>query len=470
MTDETLCDLTAVELRRLLGAADVSAREVLDSHLSRIDRVNPLVNALVTIVPEIAAERALEADEKLARGEPLGLLHGLPVAHKDLFNTSGIRTTLGSPIYFDNVPDKNDLIVERQISEGAVTVGKTNTPEFGAGSQTFNEVFGVTKNPYDLSKTCGGSSGGAAVALSTRMLPLCDGSDLGGSLRNPAAFCNVVGFRPSVGRVPTISSDNLWMPMATSGPMARTVSDVALYLSAISGPHPLVPSSIMEAPDSFLGPLDRDFSGTRVAWSPDSGGLPMDGAIRKALDIVPNILSDLGCDVVEIWPDLSEAREIFQTLRAWVFELGYEPLLKSHRDQLKETVIWNIELGRKLSLKDHVDASRKQARMFMRLQNFMDDFEYLVSPVTQVLPFDHSTEFITEINGVELETYIDWMRSCTDISTTMHPAISVPAAFSDSGLPVGVQIVGRNRADLSVLQLAFSFEQATLVGERAPLF
>ena len=258
--------------------------------------------------------------------------------------------------------------------------------------------------------------------------------------------------------------------MRLISPMARTVSDVALYLSAISGPHPLVPSSIMESPDSFLGPLDRDFSGTRVAWSPDSGGLPMDGAIKKALNIVPNILSDLGCDVVEIWPDLSEAREIFQTMRAWVFELGYEPLLKSHRDQLKETVIWNIELGRKLSLKDHVDASRKQARMFMRLQNFMDDFEYLVSPVTQVLPFDHSTEFITEIDGVELETYIDWMRSCTDISTTMHPAISVPAAFSDNGLPVGVQIVGRNRADLSVLQLAFSFEQATRVGERAPLF
>lgn len=468
MTDLPLTHRTAVELRTLLGRREVSAREVLDAHLRRIEDVNPAVNALVTLAPELAMERAQAADDAAARGGELGVLHGLPVGHKDLAETKGIRTTLGSPIFADWVPDRDALIVERQIAAGAVTVGKTNTPEFGAGSNTFNPVFGVTGNPYDLERTCGGSSGGAAVALATRMLPLCDGSDLGGSLRNPAAFCNIVGFRPSAGRVPSSTSGAAWSPMATDGPMARTVADVALFLQAIAGPDDRAPASISEGPEVFAGSLEVDLRGVRVAWAPDLGGLPIDPAIRAAMAGIPDILSDLGCVVEEACPDFGNAREIFQSQRAWLFEMNSGPLLDRYRDQMKETVIWNIEQGRQATMASHVNASRMQADLFRRVTAFMQDYEFIACPVTQVPPFPHSQEYITEIDGVEMETYIDWMRVCSDITCTTLPAISVPAAFTPEGLPVGLQLVGRHRADRRVLELAHGWEQATRLVDRLP--
>jgi len=466
--NETLCDMTALEMRHSLLQGDISARELLAAHLARIERINPELNAIVTLVPELAIDSADKADNAFARGEPLGLLHGLPVAHKDLVDTAGVLTTLGSPIYRNRVPDEDDLIVERMRNAGAVMVGKTNTPEFGAGSQTFNQVFGVTSNPYDTSRTCGGSSGGAAVALAARMLPLADGSDLGGSLRNPAAFCNVVGFRPSAGRVPSVPNTNLWLHMATKGPMARTVSDIALFMQVIAGPHQLAPHSNSESPDLFGGSLERDFRGVKVAWSPDLGGLPVDPAIREALAGTPDVLSDLGCDVVEEWPDLSAAPEIFQTLRAGIFAHSYAPLLEKHRDQLKETVVWNAEKGLSMSMKDHVDACYQQARMFAELQDFMSDIEFLACPVTQVPPFAKGIEYIKEIEGIHFDTYLDWMRSCSDITTTTHPAISVPASFTEDGLPVGLQLVGRSLKDRSVLELAYAYEQTTRIGEHRP--
>jgi amidase len=426
------------------------------------------VNALVTLVPEIAMAQANEADQAHAAGQSLGVLHGLPVAHKDLALTAGIRTTKGSPIYADYVPKVNDLIVQRQRDAGAVTVGKTNTPEFGAGSQTFNQVFGATLNPYDLTRTCGGSSGGAAVSLASRMLPLCDGSDMGGSLRNPASFCNVVGLRPSPGRVPSISSDGPWSPLSVEGPMARTVADVALYLQAIAGPDDRNPVSIEQPGSMFAGALDRDLTGVKVAWSPDCGGLPIDSAVRAALSGVPDVLSDLGCDVVEAWPDLSDAREVFQTLRSWNFELSSGRLLDEHRDQLKDTVIWNIEAARDRKMGDHTRATRLHTALFRRAREFMLEFEFIACPVSQVPPFPVETEWITEVDGVEMETYIDWMRSCSDITTTGHPALSMPAAFTPDGLPIGVQFVGRHRADRSVLEFGSVFEAATRVGDRLP--
>ena len=455
-------------MRSLLDSGKVSSRELLAAHLRRIEEVNPELNAIVTLTPEIAHQRALAADDAQVKGESLGLLHGLPIAHKDITDTAGVLTTMGSPIYKDRVPEKDDLIVERIRNAGAIMVGKTNTPEFGAGSQTFNEVFGVTSNPYDTSKTCGGSSGGAAVALAARMLPIADGSDLGGSLRNPASFCNVVGFRPSGGRVPTVPSSNLWMPMATKGPMARTVSDISLFMQAIAGPHQLAPSSNIESPDIFSGSLERNFEGTTVAWSPDLGGLPVDPAVRTALASVPDRLSNLGCEVVEKWPDLSDAPEIFQTLRAEIFAHSYASLLKTHRDQLKATVIWNAEKGLAMSMKDHGEACFKQAQMFAELQHFMADIDFLACPVTQVPPFSKEIEYPKEIEGIRFDTYIDWMRSCSDITTTTHPAISVPAGFTPEGLPVGLQIVGKSRDDRSVLELAYAFEQATGIGQRRP--
>ena len=455
-------------MRSLLDSGKVSSRGLLAAHLRRIEEVNPELNAIVTLTPEIAHQRALAADDAQAKGESLGLLHGLPIAHKDITDTAGVLTTMGSPIYKDRVPEKDDLIVERIRNAGAIMVGKTNTPEFGAGSQTFNEVFGVTSNPYDTSKTCGGSSGGAAVALAARMLPIADGSDLGGSLRNPASFCNVVGFRPSGGRVPTVPTSNLWMPMATKGPMARTVSDVSLFMQAIAGPHQLAPSSNIESPEIFSGSLERNFAGTKVAWSPDLGGLPVDPAVRTALASVPDRLSNLGCEVVEKWPDLSDAPEIFQTLRAEIFAHSYASLLKTHRDQLKATVIWNAEKGLAMSMKDHGEACFKQAQMFAELQHFMADIDFLACPVTQVPPFSKEIEYPKEIEGIRFDTYIDWMRSCSDITTTTHPAISVPAGFTPEGLPVGLQIVGKSRDDRSVLELAYAFEQATGIGQRRP--
>ena len=459
-----VCGLTATEMAAMLANGEISARELLAAHLERIDQVNPALNAIVTFTPELAAERAAAADEAHASGESLGPLHGLPVAHKDLALTAGVRTTMGSPLFADFVPDIDALVVERQRNAGAVMVGKTNTPEFGAGSHTFNPVFGITRNPYNVAKTCGGSSGGAAVALAARMLPLCDGSDLGGSLRNPAAFCNIVGFRPSPGRVPSTTSMDAWFPLAVEGPMARTVADVAFFLQALAGPDDRSPVSNQESPEVFAGSLERDLRGVRVAWSPDAGGLPVDPAVRAATANVPDVLADLGCEVVEAWPDLSDAAQVFQARRAWVFAVGFGPLLSQHRDQMKETLVWNIEQGLQMSIADYADFCRRHTQLFAAVDAFMSadgGFEFLACPTTQVPPFDVEVEYPTEIEGVEFGTYIDWMRSCSDITVTTHPAISVPAGFTGDGLPVGLQLVGRHRADRSVLELAHAWETAT---------
>ena len=465
-----ICGLTAIEMATMLANGEVSARELLAAHQERIELVNPALNAIVTFTPELATERAAAADEAHARGDSLGLLHGLPVAHKDLALTAGVRTTMGSPLFAEFVPEIDALVVERQRRSGAVMVGKTNTPEFGAGSHTFNPVFGITRNPYDLGKTCGGSSGGAAVALAARMLPLCDGSDLGGSLRNPAAFCNVVGFRPSPGRVPSTTAMDAWFPLAVEGPMARTVADVAFYLQALAGPDDRSPVSIQESPEVYAGSLERDLRGVRVAWSPDAGGLPVDPAVRIATASVPDVLADLGCDVVEAWPDLSDAPRVFQARRAWLFALGFGSLLEQHRDEMKDTLAWNIEQGLSMSISEYADACRRHTQLFAAVDTFMSPevgFEFLACPTTQVPPFDVDVEYPTEIEGVTFETYIDWMRSCSDITVTTHPAISVPAGFTPptdtapAGLPVGLQLVGRHRADRSVLELAHAWEQAT---------
>ena len=328
-----LCFLTATELARRIRVRDVSVTEVVQAHLAQVERVNPKVNAIVTLTAERALADARAKDAALARGEAAGPLFGLPVAHKDLVPTRGIRTTFGSPIYRDHVPDQDALLVERLRAAGAVTIGKTNTPEFGAGSQTFNEVFGRTLNPYDPTKTCGGSSGGAAVALACGMVPIADGSDTGGSLRNPASFCNVVGMRGAPGRVPPWPTDTPWSTLHVPGPMARTVADVALMLSAMAGPDPRSPIAIAEPGDRFRAPLGRDFKGVRVAWSRDLGGLPVDRRVTAALDAQRATFDALGCHVEDGQPDFAEARQIFQVLRALNFATRYGPLLAQRRHQ-----------------------------------------------------------------------------------------------------------------------------------------
>ncbi len=462
-----ICFLTATQLTAHMRAGDLSASEVMEAHLARIERTNPRVNAIVTLTPERAMREARAADDALSRGEEVGPLHGLPVAHKDLVPTRGIRTTFGSRVFADFVPEEDALIVERLKGAGAISLGKTNTPEFGAGSQTYNEVFGETLNPYDPTKTCGGSSGGAAAALACGMLPIADGSDMGGSLRNPASFCNVVGFRPSPGRVPTWP-DIAPGALSVDGPMARTVRDAALMLGAISGPDPRSPISITEPGSIFSRPLERDFDGVRVAWSRDLGGLPVDGAVTKVLDGQRHVFESLGCVVEDAEPDFQDADEVFKVLRAWRFELAYGGLLDTHRDEMKDTVVWNIEEGRRLSGPQIGEAERKRAELYHRVRAFMESYEFLILPVTQVPPFDVKQRYVTEINGEKMETYIDWMRSCYYVTATGLPAISVPCGFTPEGLPVGVQIVGRYRDDLGVLQLAHAFEEATDFWRRRP--
>src|SRR5581483_8582233 len=304
MTANELCFFAATELARMIRAREVSAREVMQAHLAQIERTNSGVNAIVTLMPERALEGAREIDARLARGEDPGPLAGLPVAHKDLALTRGVRTTFGSPIFRDFVPEVDSVIVERLGRAGAVMLGKTNTPEFGAGSQTFNPVFGTTRNPYDTTKTCGGSSGGAAAALACGMVPIADGSDLGGSLRNPASFCNVVGLRPSAGRVPNWPSFSAWFSLSVVGPMARTVQDAALMLAATAGPDARAPISIEEPGEIFARPLERDFRTARVAWSRDLGGLPVEPEVARVLEAHRAVFEELGCRVEEATPDL----------------------------------------------------------------------------------------------------------------------------------------------------------------------
>ena len=468
MSEASLCFHTAVELAGMIRDKKVSAREVMEAHLAQIDRVNPKVNAIVTMDAEQALAQAGNADEALAKGEPCGILHGLPMGVKDLRPTKGMLTTYGSPIYKDHVPDTDAIIVEREKAAGAIIVGKTNTPEFGAGAQTFNEVFGATRNPYDLDKTCGGSSGGSAVALACGMLPLADGSDTGGSLRNPAAFCNIVGFRTSPGRVPAWPSGMGWWPISVQGPMARTVEDTALFLSAIAGPDARAPISIEEPGSRFLEPLERDFKEVSIAWSRNLGFLPVEPEITEVCDSRRDVFESLGCVVDDGEPDMRDANEIFQVLRAWRFGQEHAERLKNHRDKLKDTVIWNTEKGLALDGPTVARAEAGRTALYHRVREFMEKHEYLVLPVNPVAPFPADQPYITEIDGTKMESYIDWMIFCYAITITGLPAISVPCGFTQAGLPVGLQIVGRHNHDFEVLQLAHAFEQATRVGENRP--
>lgn len=459
-----LPDLPAVRQRALLARREVSARELLEAHRNSVEQRNPRLNAIVTETWELAEQRAAAADEASARGESLGVLHGLPVAHKDLFLTAGIRTTKGSPLLADWVPAVDSLIVARQRAAGAVTIGKTNTPEFGAGSQTFNEVFGVTRNPWDPDRTCGGSSGGAAVALATGMVALADGSDMGGSLRNPASFCGVVGLRPSPGRVPSWPTETPWSPLSVHGPMGRTVRDVALFLSAIAGPDPRAPLSLEDGPAVFerLDPRHH----ARVAWTPDLG-LPVDPAVRQALASVPGILEQVGCEVTGDVPDLASAGEVFQVLRSFSFETSYGPLYDEDPTALKATLRWNVEEARRRGATELASAERERARLMEIVDGFFGEHDALALPTVQVPPFPVEVEWVDEIDGVSMPTYIDWMRSCSDISVLGLPAVSVPAAFTEDGLPVGLQLVGRPRGDLDLLRIAAAFEDAAGVGSLA---
>jgi amidase len=459
----------ATELATMVRTRQVSARELLEAHLARIEAVNPALNAIVTLDAEGARAAADAADAALAAGEDVGPLHGLPVAHKDTHATGGMRTTWGSPLHAGTVPAHDELVVARLKAAGAIRVGKTNVPEFAAGSHTFNTLFGVTHNPYRHGLSAGGSSGGAAAALAAGLVPLAEGSDMGGSLRNPAAFCNVVGLRPTPGRVPTHPAAIGWSQLSVQGPMGRTVGDVALAMSALAGPDPRVPIALSDDPAGFAAPLPTDLTGLRVAWAPDLGGrVTVDPAITSVLGASIGVFESLGATVEEACPDLSGADEVFGTLRAWLFEAAFGEISRRSPDKVKESIRWNAEMGAKLTGPDLARAEQLHTRLHERMVGFFERYDVLLAPTTQVLPFPVEIEYPTEIGGVVQDNYLEWMRSCTLISATGCPALSLPGGFTADGLPVGLQVVGAPRADRRVLEVGHAFEQATGFGRRRP--
>jgi amidase len=474
-----ICFASATELARLIRARKISAREVMAAHLAQIDRLNPKVNAIVAKLPD---DRCLalaeEADRRAAKPQmntderrwdgTLPPLHGLPIAFKDLQPAVGFPFTRGSPIYKDFMPPADSVLVERLKHAGAIPIGKTNTPEFGMGSHTYNNVYGTTFNPYDLTKSAGGSSGGAGAALATGMLPIADGSDLGGSLRNPANFNNIVALRPTVGLVPTAPNMFPLLGFSVNGPMARSVADTAFLLSVMAGPDPRDPGCHPSDPSVFAKPLDRRFRGTRVAWCPDLGGLPLDPRVRSVLEGQRKTFEALGCAVDEACPDLSGADWIFLTLRQWRTAASLGPLLAMNRDQLKPEAIGEIEAGLAVTGADVARAMIQHGELMERVRRFQDKYEFTVCAVNQLPPFDAMLDWPKTIDGVKMDHYVAWMKSTYWITTTFRPAISVPAGFTPEGLPVGIQIVGRYRDDFGVLQLGHAFEQATGFGRQRP--
>ncbi len=460
MTELTV-ESTAREMAAAVRERRISARELLELHLARIEQRNPELNAIVSLDPERAMRGAWAADDHLARGGVLGALHGLPFAVKDTHAVAGWRTTYGSPLFAEHVPDTDDLIVERVRRAGVVLLGKTNVPEFAAGSHTFNTVFGTTLNPVDPSRSAGGSSGGAAAALVAGMVPLADGSDMGGSLRNPASFCGAVGLRPSLGRVPEWPHPNLWETTSVGGPLARNVDDLALLLSVLAGPDPRSPHALGDPGSTFAPPFSGSLRGIRVAWSLDLGGaFEVDHEVARVIEDAGRLFARNGARIFGAWPDLEDADETFRTLRAWHFQARYGELLREHPDAFKQSLADNIRAGEPLTGADVARAYERRSELAQRMRSFFGEYDVLVMPVSQVPPFPADQEFPHEINGIALESYLDWMRSAYFITVTGCPAISVPAGTTPDGLPVGVQIVAPHGADRRLLEVAAAFEAA----------
>jgi amidase len=465
-TGKDICFLNATDLAKKLKSKELSAVEVMNAFYDRIELVNPKVNAIVALLKrDEALALAKKADADLAAGKAVGKLHGMPWAVKDMEDVVGFPTTKGCTLFKDYMPKKDDLLAERLRAAGALFIGKTNVPEFGAGSNTFNPVYGATLNAFNLDKklTCGGSTGGGAVAVVTGMLPMADGSDTGGSCRNPGSWNNIVGFRPSMGRVPYDFPVGFFLRLPTNGPMARTVADAAYLLSVMAGPDSRDPVSNLEDPAIFAKPLDRDFKGVKVAWTPNLGYLEVSKEIVDATSKALPVLKDIGCEVDNAHPELKDVFETNRTLRGLVFAFQLAQMNAEQRATIKESVRWDAAQGEKLSGLDVAVAEAKRAKICQSVNKFLEKYEYLVLPVTQVAPFPVEVEYPKEINGKKMNSYLEWMEIVYAITLTGLPAISVPCAFTESGMPVGLQIVGRRSNDLGVLQLAYAFEQAAKV-------
>jgi amidase len=459
--------MDALALAGAIRSKQVSCVEVMNAYLEHIGKLNPAVNAIVTLQDrgDLIAQ-ATARDQELARGEYRGWMHGLPQAIKDLTATKGIRTTQGSRIFKDFVPAADAIHVERVKRAGAIVIGKTNTPEFGLGSNTYNDVFGRTLNSYDQSRTAGGSSGGAGVSVALHMLPVADGTDHGGSLRNPAAYNNVFGFRPSFGRVPANALDAFYAIMGTPGPMARNVPDLAALLSVQAGYDPRAPLSNRQNPADFAGPLKRDFKGTRIAWGGDFGGhLPFEPGILDLCKAALKVFESLGCTVEEAIPDypIEKVWQNWKVLRAWQSGSALKALYDdpAKRALMKPEAQFEVESGRKLTAYDIYDADVARTAWYQAVRAFFERYDYWLLPSSQVFPFEAQTDWPKQIAGKTMDTYHRWMEAMIPVTMSSCPALSVPAGFSANGLPMGVQIVGPNHGEFACLQLAQAYDEMT---------
>ncbi|MBM0106581.1 amidase [Steroidobacter sp. S1-65] len=469
--------MTAVDLAAAIRRRDLSSRELMVAHLARVDALNPKFNAIVSRRDgDLLLREAAALDEEAAKGSFRGPLHGFPHAVKDTAAARGLAHTRGSPIFRNNVAEADSLVVARMRAAGAIFTGKTNVPEFALGSHSFNPIFGVTRNAYDPSRSAGGSSGGGAVALALRMMPLADGSDFGGSLRNPAAWNNVFGFRPSFGRVPSVPSGDVFgQTFATSGPMARTVRDTALLLSVQAGADPRAPFSLKEDPAMFATPLDRQWQGKRIGWLGDLGGaLPMEPGVLQTCEKALGAFRDIGMSVEAT--TLAEPADAMWrtavTLRHWSVGADLLPHADrpSERAMMKPEAIWEVDGYRKLSARDITEAQLGRTRIFEAFRRAFETFDFLVLPSAQVFPFDADLRWPTQIAGRTMDTYHRWMEVTLPVTMAGLPALSAPAGFGGpSNLPIGMQIIGPTHADLAVLQIGHAYEKASpWIGQTVP--
>jgi amidase len=472
VADQSLIRESACSIVDKLNKGVVTPLDLLDVLEKRIAEVDGKVNALPTLCFDRARKHANELMKKPAGQR--GLLAGMPVPIKDLTNVAGVLTTQGSPIYKDTVPAKSDLMVENLEANGAIVYAKSNTPEFGAGANTFNEVFGATRNPWDTSRSAAGSSGGAAVALATGMAWLAHGSDMGGSLRNPASFCGIVGMRPSIGRVAHTPAAAIDRNLGVQGPMARNVEDLALLLDAMSGEHPADPLSLPKLPASFLSAVRSGSKPKRVAYSRDLGITPVDPEVAAVTKKAAERFAEAGVIVEEAHPDLSEAHECFHVLRAFDFALSKAALLRTKRDQLKPEVIWNIEEGLKLTVEKIERAEAQRVAMTARTLEFFDKYDLLLCPATIVAPYPVENRYVAECDGKKFDNYVEWLGIVYAITLVCCPALSMPCGFTASGLPVGLQVVAPPRGEAQLLSGARALEEilglrgATPIDPRPP--
>ena len=463
---------SAVRLASDLRSGAVSAEDVMSEVYDRIERVNPQLNAIVSLVSRDEAMAAAREADTVPDADR-GPLHGMPWAVKDAVTVRGFATAMGFAPFADRIAETDDIQAARLRAAGVIFIGRTNMPEFGLGSHTFNNLYGVTRNPWAMDRTCGGSSGGAAVALATGMLPLADGSDMGGSLRNPASFCNVVGFRPSMGRTPAAREGGWHARLSTTGPMGVTVADTAFLMAQQAGPDLRDPITLDDPGTTFLAGMEalRDLAGKRIALSPTMGGLPVDSEVESIIRNAGQTCASLGAEVELKDPPLAGAMDVFQVQRAAALAgtgRMLDEALPDWRRHAKETAVWNIEKGLALSGEELLKAEVERTRIYREMVAFFEDHDALLLPAAQVPPFPADQDYVREINGVTMATYIDWMTVCCAVTITGFPTISVPAGFTDAGLPVGLQIVGKPRDDVGLLQLAGCFEAATRCHERRP--